>query len=809
MDSQITGHMGRINQPTRSMRYMCISVMCVVMLLSTNDHMFVCTAFTTNPYSNKINIKSKSTPAVLSTLHPKVLPFAISTQKAMMKSMALQMAKDNKKGENDDEKKDKKSLIPQPIQDFIASMKTKLDNILPSFVWEWLSFVVQKLPTLKVAFFSFISGLVIALCAILIPVYSQLDELEEPVTLFETILNDLNIAYVDQVDTQKLFETGISAMLSSLDPYTEFEGRTEAVEMNESVKGKYAGVGLVISGNTIKPSDIEKIASEKENGGVVGDEDLDDVADSSTSKNKELDDDELFKQKNKEKLKDRGIRVVSAFEGYAFDYGMRVGDKLLAVDGTPITEDMTVENVRNLLRGEPGTSVSIAFERVGVEGEQIAEIPRQIVTMNTVKLASIIGKQEDGIGYIQLSSFAEDTGNEMRRAILSLQQRALIQSQGQYGLKGLIVDLRGNPGGLLTSAVDVASLFVPQNSDIVSARGRGFPSVLYRSRVQPLVPPDTKVAVLVNGGTASAAEIVSGAIQDLDVGVVVGSDRTFGKGLVQNVEELPFDTALKFTVAKYYTPSGRCIQALDYKEGGGNIKNGDKSSLYQATRVKEENKQIFYTKSGRVVKDGGGIEADYKVPAPQASALEVTLLRTGVFDDYAADWSSKYKFSDNFEVNEDLYKDFQKFVNTKQRSNDIRLEALYSKPLADLKKSLKQSGYKLSEQELKKLQASIVSEVQRDFDKYKKDIKEDLENAILARYLPESMLIQRSVKSDTQVDAAYKLLSTPNGKFDQLLARDTKKDYNRSSPTSIANNRLSSSTSSDDKDSLRFQSFKW
>lgn len=436
MDSQITGYMGRINQPTRSMRCVCISVLCVIMLMSTNNHMFVCTAFTTNPYSNKINIKSKSTPAVLSTFHPKVLPFAISTQKAMIKSMALRMAKDNKKGEDDDdEKKDKKSLIPQPIQDFLASMKTKLDNILPSFVWEWLSFVVQKLPTLKVAFFSFISGLVIALCAILIPVYSQLDELEEPVTLFETILNDLNIAYVDQVDTQKLFETGISAMLSSLDPYTEFEGRTEAVEMNESVMGKYAGVGLVISGNTIKPSDIEKIASEKENGGVVGDEDLEDVADSSTSKNKELDDDELFKQKNKEKLKDRGIRVVSAFEGYAFDYGMRVGDKLLAVDGTPITEDMTVENVRNLLRGEPGTSVSIAFERIGVKGEQIAEIPRQIVRMKTVKLASIIGKQEDGIGYIQLSSFAEDTGNEMRRAILSLQQRALVQSQGQYGLK--------------------------------------------------------------------------------------------------------------------------------------------------------------------------------------------------------------------------------------------------------------------------------------------------------------------------------------------------------------------------------------
>jgi Periplasmic protease len=154
--------------------------------------------------------------------------------------------------------------------------------------------------------------------------------------------------------------------------------------------------------------------------------------------------------------------------------------------------------------------------------------------------------------------------------------------------------LRGNPGGLLTSAVDVSSLLVPKGSEIVSAKGRGFPGLTYRSRVDPILDPNTKLAVLVNESTASAAEIVSGAVQDLDVGVIVGSGRTFGKGLVQNVESLPFDTALKFTVAKYYTPSGRCIQSTNYS-------NGD-DGRYKASKVAEKDKAVFYTKNGREVK---------------------------------------------------------------------------------------------------------------------------------------------------------------------------------------------------------------
>jgi carboxyl-terminal processing protease len=257
-------------------------------------------------------------------------------------------------------------------------------------------------------------------------------------------------------------------------------------------------------------------------------------------------------------------------------------------------------------------------------------------------------------------------------------------------------------------------------------------------------------------------------VQDLDVGVIVGSDRTFGKGLVQNVEDLPFDTALKFTVAKYYTPSGRCIQGINYKEGGGlNAEDGGK---YKSIKVADKDRQTFYTKRGRIVKDGGGVEADLKVLAPKASALEITLLRSDVMSEFAALWSRNHQLTNNFEVDDIVYRQFQDFVMQKQKSGDLKLEGLYSSALNDLKRALQQSGYKASGKEVERLQAGIVQEVMKDFVKYKTDIKEDLTNSILVRYVPESMLLERNLKTDQQLDAAVKLISKPI-EFDRLLAK--------------------------------------
>ena len=679
------------------------------------------------------------------------------------------------------------ALLPQPLQDMVAALSAKF---------------TAAVPTLRVAFASFVVGAGLGIGIILYPVVESIENTPEPVMLFETILTDLDRGYVDKVDTNKLFETGISAMLRSLDPYTEFEGKEEAAELTESVSGQYGGVGLVISGAT--PQQIQALPStgtpnalemktDQPGGGagrILPQDALDDnlrlnddtstnletqpiVYDESVLDSPDDDDDTLAAKAEQrraiKRARDNGIRVVNAFEGYAYDYGMRVGDRLMAIDGQRLADTSTVEDVRNMLRGVPGTFVDVSFVREGVDGETTVSIPRTVVQVSDVKLATLLGRAEDGIGYIQLSGFNANAGREVRNAILGLQHLAEDAPGGSQSLRGLVLDMRNNPGGLLNSAVDVASLLVPQGSDIVSAKGRGFPGVLYRSMEEPILSPSTKLTVLVNGQTASAAEIVSGAVQDLDVGVIVGTDRTFGKGLVQSVDTLPFGSALKYTVAKYYTPSGRCIQSTNYVEGEGpNSGNGGK---YRASKVADRDKKIYFTKHGREVQDGGGVAVDYKVEAQKSSALEYTLLRTGLFSDFASVWSRENQLTNNLDVVTDsTYQKFKQFVMERQKEGDIQLDAVYSGPIDNLKKALKDSGYKGTSKELEQLRASLIKDIERDFEKYKKEIKEDIGQNILARYLPESMLLEIGVKRDDQVQAAVALMRDDKS-FDTLLGR--------------------------------------
>lgn len=702
------------------------------------------------------------------------------------------------------------------------------------------TFMTKSVSFLKVAFPSFLAGTAVTLGVLFLPLLSDyydafdptsenfynnkgdgnskmasngaktsvgnMNNVNQPVILFETILNDLNDAYVDDVDIQKLFETGVKAMTSSLDPYTEFESRVEAKEMEEMVSGKYGGVGLVIRGvqnlgdeEIVLENTVEKIeaspsssdSSSKINEKPSIDTTTPPVAVKDTNKAGDDDEEEDIevtqRRRARKKSMEDGIRVVSAFEGYAYDAGMRVGDKLIGIDDFEIKPTTSVDEVRNHLRGDPGTPVSITFLREGVGGKvnepQTISTERAVVRIPDVKYFGFIGDPKDGIGYVDLSGFTNDAGREVRFAIRALQHGAQMESAEGVGadgsgmflsdttkLKGLVLDLRSNPGGLLTSAVDVAALLVPNESDIVSAKGRGFPEILYRSKVEPILNPNTRLAVLVNEQTASAAEIVSGAVQDLDVGVVVGKGRTYGKGLVQNVQDLPYQTALKYTVAKYYTPSGRCIQSTVYE--GGSSTDGEKGGAkYKSTKVADKDRTVFYTAHGREVKDGGGVEVDYKVEPQKASPLEIILLNSGAYSDYAAEWSKKYELTDNFKVDDATYKDFQRFVEKRQSDGDMKLEILYDSQLKELQKKLKASKFDSSGKELDKLRSDIIKDVKKDFSTYKTEIMEDLEQNILARYLPDSMLIQKGLKSDVQVKKTAQMLK--DGKeFDKILARD-------------------------------------
>jgi C-terminal processing protease CtpA/Prc len=293
-----------------------------------------------------------------------------------------------------------------------------------------------------------------ALIVVFVPVYTSVDKMSEQVTLFETILSDLDRGYVDPVDQHKLFETGVKAMLKSLDPYTEFEGKEDAQELTESVQGRYAGIGLVISGPT-KPKQEQAVqvnVNDEKKGQMLPKDALEDNARLLDDDNVALDDDDfdifdnefdredfvkrrLEEKKANEKARERGIRVVNAFEGYAFDYGMRAGDKLVAIDGWNIPADVPVEEVRNRLRGPPETSVDITFERVGVDGLSTLTIPRKVVQISDVKLATLVGKPQDGVGYIQLTGFTSNCGRDVRNAIFALQAAAEEATAGKQSLQ--------------------------------------------------------------------------------------------------------------------------------------------------------------------------------------------------------------------------------------------------------------------------------------------------------------------------------------------------------------------------------------
>lgn len=611
-------------------------------------------------------------------------------------------------------------------------------------------------------------------------------EVVQRALLFGNILDSIREAYVeDNVDVDQLFQTGVNAMLGSLDPYSAYENARQSEDLTMRTVGRYGGVGLTI-GN-----------------------DNDDVI------------------------------VLGALEGFAFDAGMRAGDKILTVDGEKVggKEGLTVDDVKNRLRGQPGTQVAVVVRRDGnPEPELTFQLQRRQVRLRDISLAAMM---DNGVGYVKLDAFSEGTSEEVAQAIGRL--------QGQ-GLKALVLDLRDNPGGLLEAAVSVSQQLVPEGTTIVTTAGRDGPdgpvggSLSYRSVTAPLLSPDVRLVLVVNGNTASAAEIVSGVVQDVDRGVVVGQ-RSFGKGLVQVVEPLPGGAALKLTVAKYYTPSGRCIQAVSYRDGakgerlkagappaqsgakdaggaapetpaksdpkrGGEKKEGGAEGAgggggvfppdemdggdeayggrrRQSRKFTEAERKTFYTVSGRPVKDGGGIVPDVVEKPRKIGELERILLEQGLFYRFAGDWLEAHKGypAEQKQLlsahSETAYQDFVSYVRKKQSSDGALLESpRLAAQLNALQKSLEASvggAQGRASQEVDDLRKVIRQEQLAQFASQKVAIKEDVVEAVLGRITAPSERQLEQLDSDPQVKAALALASDPQ-RYTQILAPPSKAD---------------------------------
>lgn len=527
---------------------------------------------------------------------------------------------------------------------------------------------------------------------ILLPVEgkSQADnrfEVSKNLDVFNALVKEVDMFYVDSVDVEKTVRTGIDAMLSTLDPYTEYIPEQEMGDLKFITTGEYGGIGSFI------------------------------------------------------RERDGGVYIIEPFEGMpAALAGLKAGDKLLVIDGTDLT-GMTSDKVSELLKGKPNTKMTLKIQRPNEKKPRTLELIRKQVLVDQV---TYYGVRNDSIGYIYLKGFTDKSAQEVKAAFEDLKKN--------HHIKSLVFDLRNNGGGLLDGAVQIVGMFVPKGEVVLSTKGKIKQwDHTYRTATEPL---DTvmPIAVLINGGSASAAEIVSGALQDMDRAVLVGQ-RSFGKGLVQSTRELPYNGNLKVTMSKYYIPSGRCIQAIDYSH-----KNPDGS----AARIPDSLTTVFNTSKGRLVRDGGGVRPDFEVEEPKVPTIMYYLVSDMVAFDFATEWAQRHPSIgtiESFRFSDADYEEFKKFTKDKNFTYDRQSEKL----LKNLKEVAGFEGYlDESSDEFKALEAKLTPNLDRDLDRFKDQITELLSAEIVKRYYYQKGELIQSLKKDKVLDKALEVLGNPS-----------------------------------------------
>lgn len=523
-------------------------------------------------------------------------------------------------------------------------------------------------------------------------------EVAKNLEIFNAIYKNLDLMYVDTLDAGTVIGTGINAMLRSLDPYTEFYPEEKQKDLKLLMTGKYAGIGALVRYH----QKLKRVVIEEPYAGMP-----------------------------------------------AAEVGLKKGDIILQIDDTLMT-DKTVSYVSEHLRGDAGTTFVLKIQRPSTGKKMTFKITRRSIKMPEI---TYYGMRPNGIGYINLNTFTGEPAKPMRRAFLDLKKQ---------GATKLILDLRGNGGGSLAECVDIANMWIPKGVTLVETKGKiRRANSEYKTRLEPI---DTvmPLIILVNDETASASEIVSGSVQDLDRGIIIGT-RTYGKGLVQipNIE-VPFNGNLKLTTSKYFIPSGRCIQAINYKHTGGGYKEHVPDSL---TRV-------FYTKNGREVRDGGGIKPDIEVKPDTMANITLYLDRidsTETVLDYVADYIAKHPTiapAKDFHLTDADYADFKQRVV----KAGFTYDQVSKKQYEELVKVAKFEGYyDEAKAEFEALKVKLDHhDISNDLDQHRTEIQHMIEQDIISAYYYQKGQVEAMLQYDKTVKEAERILNTP-GEYERVL----------------------------------------
>lgn len=543
----------------------------------------------------------------------------------------------------------------------------------------------------KYAFFSLAFAALTASMAMgASPARNHDQAISRKLTTFNAIVRELAENYVDTLPTERAFDLAITGLLMSIDPYTEYYSSEERDGFKTMTTGQYGGVGSYIQ---MRPDSM--------------------------------------------------VYISGPYEGSpAARAGLRTGDLILKIDSVDVTHAGN-SKVSSLLKGNPGTTVTVTVKRPYATPDSIITIP---VRREKLDLPSVpySGVTRDNIGYIRLTSYMEKSPQEVRRA--------LEEFKANPDIKGIVLDLRGNGGGLVESAVEIVNFFVPKGTEVLRMRGREKGAErIYKTTKQPIMP-DMPLAVLIDGASASASEITAGALQDLDRAVLIGS-RSFGKGLVQSTRPLPYDGMLKVTTAKYYIPSGRLIQALDYSH-----RNPDGS----VAATPDSLCNTFTTRAGRLVKDGGGLQPDVKITWPQVAPIVVALVR----DNWVFDYGTRFAASHpsiaapvEFVITDEIFEDFKQSLDPSRLKYEKTSEDL----LAKLREAAEKEGYlnDSTRAALDALAPMVTHEFDRDLSTNRQQISSFLLNDILGRYYYTRGEIIGDLREDEALDSAASILTDP------------------------------------------------